>query len=356
MKRESGTTIEVLYNEAVWDTIKDQIHLDSEGGYLDISKSLVFRYGRYPRDVSVCLFEKDQKYRMKSFNPSADTLFEKRDRRIDVYRHENRLRFIGDKNEEFKKAGKGVSTVVSHLSRTEMEELGERIGSLDVICYIPNDPNYTKDFINAKAWAHPHLQKIFHKHKPKDIQLASRHPGVFRYGYRLGTIDLQASTESIRSNYEARLYYDIQTDVLIQGSSEVDTMMGTQENKGQYIDTSPTGVKRLVDYFKQDYKSFVLSKLIGIYPKPVKPEPAPMPEPPALRAEQPEPIPEQPEPKPDPPVPRPLPKAVIVHPHKKGYITDEDFTMLIEYLAIHKEEMQRDTAFITFFNSITKRR
>jgi hypothetical protein len=359
MPRTSGTTICMQYSQQSWTAIEEQINHDSEGGYINIPKSLAFRYGRYPRDVSICLFDKGQRFQMKMYNPSTNILFEKVVRNIHVFADEQRYKFVSDKNETFRKLGKGVAKEASVLTRTEMEQLGNSIGSLEVTCYIPNDPKYLTSYLNAKGWTPPALQEIFTQHSPKELQLASMHPGVFRAGYRLGSMDLNSSTENIRSNYKARLYYDIHTDVVIQESENdcLDTIMGTQENKGQYVDTSPTEVKRLIDMFKRDYREFVLDKVKPKDdPKHVKVEPVvdstvdTKVEPTVDTKVEPSDVPIVVPVKLKPPDKKPIDVPGFV----KGKVPDTEYDMALEYLFRHKEEMQSDTAFIKFFNSLKK--
>jgi hypothetical protein len=358
MPRTSGTTVCLTYSPEAWTAIEEQINHGSEGGYIDIGKSLAFRYGRYPREISIYLFEKGQRFQMKQFNPSLHTLFDKYVRRIDVFHNGQRFQFVSDQNETFKKAGKGIARENTKLQRAEMEQLGKHIGSMDVICYIPYDPDYMTSYLNAKGWIPPHFREIYN-HSPKEIQIASMYPGVFRHGYRLGSMDLNASTENIRSSYESRLYYDIQTDVVIHESENdcLDQIMGTQENKGQYIDTSPTEAKRLVDFFKREYKTIVLEKIKQIgYEKKKSVEVAretrePTREPslelsltplvPLGSAQEPE---KDVKPK----------KRTVVAQHVKGILYDTDYDIARDYLVQNKDEMLRHTAFITFVNTFKK--
>jgi hypothetical protein len=361
MERKSGTTIILPYFKHVWETIENQINHENDVD--SIERCLPVRYGKYPGDVSITCFAKEI-YTMKKYNPSVNSLYTQT-RVISVFKDKN-LRFISDNNEEFKKAGNGVSKSVLILSKDEVENIPDLIGEIIVPLYIPFDPTYEKDWINAKTWVPPILNEIFPKNCYKEKQNLSHNPGIYRNGYRLGSLnigsEMTVGKESIRANYESRLYFDIHADLHFNANGgDMEEIIGAQENKGQFLDKLPKELKKLVNLFKENYRQELLPLL---KPKPQPEPPAPRPEPPAKTATQPAPQPAtqpatqttKPEPKkPSKSVPKPPPepsKTIVVPGHIKGQIPDDDFDLMLQYMREHKDALKTNTECIHFFNTI----
>ena len=364
MVRNSGTTIILPYFKDVWEMIENQINHNEVD---NIERSFAVRYGKYPRDVSISCFGKE-KYTMKKYNPSINSLY-KQTRIISVFQDKH-LRFISNDNEEFKKAGNGVSKTVSKLSRSDVEEIPNLIGEMIVELYIPFDNAYEKDWINAKTWIPPILNEIFPKNTDKDKQTLSHNPGIYRNGYRLGSLnignEMTIGKESIRSSFDGRLYFDIQADIHVNVNGGVmDEMIGAQENKGQFHDTLPKELKKLVNLFKETFRQELLfrfkPKPLPPKPSPDTPKPTPSPDTPKTAHDIPKPV-DKPTPSPNTPKPTPQPSPKPAHEparptihvpsYIKGQIPDEAFELMIQSMRENKEDLKTNPECIHFFNTM----
>ena len=245
--RNSGTTILFPYSKSVWEIIKNQFIQEKE---IKIEKSLSFRYGFMSRPFNIVLINNDIEYILPKYNPLNKNKME--ERRIDIITNGIEIRYITDKNEEIRELGNGFSKTPIIIKPQDIEEY-KLINTIHIILTLPHDDKYKKD---GSIWYPPIMNNIYIHNSEQSKFEASSYPIIVRNSYALGFIPINIiKPSSARGGYDTRIYFDIlvQCFYIQDTNTNIDYIIGTQENKGQLQDNIPIQIKRLIHAMKLNY-------------------------------------------------------------------------------------------------------
>ena len=391
MERSSGTTILMPPNEDTWMMIHEQFDISSHS-HLDPEKSMVYKFGRFDPSITYLDSIFNNTMTLAKYNPSlyVDPRLPLQVRQINVYKKKGDYRFITDDEREIKSTGgaKGKPRFEKESTGNAVAGSWTRVGTFKVHLFSPKD----EERQGASTWFPPHLKQVFLSHTVvRDSRLASLHDSitVFKSDYPIGKVSIERNTSSKRSNFESTFYFGTHANLHYdtEDSSELDSLIGIQENKNQLQDVLPIPIKRLIHEMRTDYSSRLFKAWGGeaeteTKPEPkvtkekakakekkVKPNPPAEPNPPVT-----EPHPTKPESKPieEPNPPEPIQEnpfiepihmedpPIIMHPStveeveatipENHYFDASPYQKVMEYLERYHEDDARMSALCSFLN------
>ena len=279
MERTSGTTILMPPNEDTWMMIHEQFDI-SNHPHLDPEKSMVYKFGRFDPSITYLDSIFNNTMTLAKYNPSlyVDPRLPLQVRQINVYKKKGEYRFITDDEREIKSTGgtKGKPRFEKDSTGNAVAGTWTRVGTFKVELFSPKD----EERQGASTWFPPHLKQVFLPNPVKDLdtsKLAKLHDSitVFKSDYPIGKVSIERNTSSKRASFEATFYFGTHANLHYdtEDSSELDSLIGIQENKNQLQDVLPIPIKRLIHEMRTDYSSRLFKAWGGEAETETKPEP-----------------------------------------------------------------------------------